>query len=134
MNYLKEVYINGKKQNQIKPNYSFGQTDNIVELIWDDNLDSCESMFWQCKEITEINLSNFNTSKVTNMKRFFSYCSSLTSLDLTNFNTNQVNDMDCMFCGCLSLSSLDLSHFETSKVTIMQQMFDDCTNLKYINF
>ena len=131
--YLKEVHINGIRQNQIKRSYSFGQTDNIVELIWDDNLDSCESMFWQCKEITEINLSNFNTSKVTNMKRFFSFCSSLTSLDITNFNTNQVNDMDCMFCGCSSLSSLDLSHFETSKVTIMQQMFDDCTNLKYIN-
>ena len=130
--FLKDVYINGIKQNIKTYKYYFNQTDNVVELIWDDNINNCENMFWKCANITEINVTNFNTSQVTNMGRFFGFCSSLTTLDLSNFNTFQANDMNCMFCGCSSLTSLDLSNFDTSKVTSMLQMFDDCAKLKYI--
>ena len=48
-------------------------------------------MFGYCKSITEINLSNFDTSKVTYMNNMFFKCTSLTSLDLSNFDTSKVN-------------------------------------------
>ena len=35
----------------------------------------------------------------------FSNCSSLTSLDLSNFNTQNVIDMRCIFEGCSLLTS-----------------------------
>ena len=133
INYLKEVYINGNIQNTKEYKYYFNQTDNYVELIWDDNINSCQYMFRKCSNITEINLSNFNTSQVTLMWSMFNGCSSLTSLDLSNFNTSQVTDMRWMFIGCSSLTSLDLSNFDTSQVTDMRGMFNGCTNLEYIN-
>ena len=40
--HLKEVIINGKSQDTIAYKYHFNQTNNIVELIWDDDLKNCE--------------------------------------------------------------------------------------------
>ena len=133
INYLKEVYINLNKQDSIDYKYYFNQTDNIVELEWYDNITDCKYMFIYCYNITEINMSNFNTSQVTTMENMFSHCSSLTSLDLSNLDTSQVNDMYGMFKNCSSLTSLNLSSFNTSLVTNMNQMFADCVNLEYIN-
>ena len=40
--------------------------------------------------LKELNLSNFNTNNVTDMRSMFSECSSLKELNLINFNTNIV--------------------------------------------
>ena len=128
INYLKEVYINGIPQ-AIDYKYIFNKTENFVELIWDDNINNCKNMFSGCSQITEINLSNFNTSLVTSMDNMFGKCISLTSLDLSNFNTSQVIDMYGIFGGCWLLTSLDLSNFDTSKVEDMSLMFSSCRSL-----
>ena len=44
-----------------------------------------ESMFNDCNSLTSLDLSNFNTQNVTNMKYMFYDCYLLTSLDLFNF-------------------------------------------------
>ena len=106
--YLKEVYINGKKQDKIDYWYFFNQTDNFVELSWDDNIQKCIHMFDGCTNITEINLSNFNTTQVTLMDYMFCNCSSLISFTLSFFNTSQVKSMSSMFYNCSSLTSLNL--------------------------
>ena len=103
--YPKEIYINGYKQSDIKKEYNFNQTDNFVELIWDNIINDCSHIFDGCSKIIEINLSNFNTSQVTNMGYMFSRCSSLNSLDLSYFNTSQVTNMGYMFSCCSSLKS-----------------------------
>ena len=54
----------------------------------------------------------------------FSDCSSLTNIDLSNFNTNKVTDMSRMFYKCVSLTSLNLSNFNTNNVKYMENMFD----------
>ena len=86
-------------------------------------------MCYRCDKITEIDLSQFDTSQVTNMRRMFSSCSSLTSLDLSNINTSQVTNMLSIFEECSSLTSLYLSNFNTSKVTDMVHMFSNCSSL-----
>ena len=131
--HLKYVYINEKQENSIKYNYNFNQTNNSVELMFDDGLDDCGCMFGYCKSITEINLSNFDTSKVINMDYMFSQCTSLTSLDLSNFNTSKVKSMWRMFYYCSSLTSLDLSNFDTSNVNQMAFMFEYCSSLNSLN-
>ena len=133
INYLKDVYINEIRQDTREYDYYFNQTDNFVELIWNDNLNSCENMFTDCWGIAEINLSNFDASLVTSMSRMFNGCKSLTSLDFSNLDTSQVTDMKMMFFDCYALSSLDLSHFNTSKVTDMSNMFGDCYKLTLLN-
>ena len=86
-------------------------------------------MFYACNELTSIDLSGWNTSKVTNMDSMFGNCSSLTSLDVSHFNTSNVTNMWNMFLDCSSLTSLDVSHFNTSNVINMQQMFRFCSSL-----
>ena len=88
-----------------------------------------ESMFSSCQSLTTLDLSNFDTSKVTDMQDMFNYCSKLTKLDVSSFNTSNVTDMSRMFQYCPSLTTLDLSSFDTSKVTDMSWMFNGCSNL-----
>ena len=47
----------------------------------------------------------------------FSGCSSLTNLDLSNFNISKVTRITSMFNGCISLEELNLKNFDTRKVT-----------------
>ena len=86
-------------------------------------------MFSGCKNLTSLDLSNFDVSKVTDMSYMFYNCGSLTSLDLSRFDVSKVEDMSSMFYGCGSLTTLDLSSFGVSQVTDMSRMFEDCESL-----
>ena len=157
--YPNEVYINGIKQSTVKPFYKLNKTYNFVVLLWNNSIKDCKHMFNYCPSITEIdvsnfdtsgvndigwmfcrchslisiNLSGFDTSQVTNMRSLFNDCRSLISLNLSNFNTSKVTTMIYMFQSCFHLSSLDLSNFDTSQVNDMQHMFHDCRAIRYIN-
>jgi surface protein len=86
-------------------------------------------MFSSCSKLTSLDLSNFETSKVTDMQYMFSYCNNLTSLDLTGWDTSNVTSMNYMFSSCSKLTSLDVSNFDTSNVTSMSNMFQNCSGL-----
>ena len=57
-------------------------------------------MFSFCTSLEQLNLSNFTSNNVGNMRYIFNGCYSLKELNLSNFNTNNVNDMRGMFNGC----------------------------------
>ena len=154
-----EIYINEVKQNEIRHNYEFEETNNTIKLIWYNNINTTKcmfngcsdinnfdfsqfdtsqiismgTMFADCSSISSLNLSNFITTNVQGMFSMFSGCSSLISLDLQNFNTSQVTSMYSMFYHCSSLISFNLSNFDTSKVTYMHYMFSGCSSLKLLN-
>ena len=120
--------------------YMFAYCNHLTELDL-SNFDTSQvtdmSYMFYNSSLTELDLSNFDTSQVTDMSYMFSGCSSFTSLDLSNFDTSQVTDMSYMFSGCSSFTSLDLSNFDTSKVKNMSYMFQSCsslTNLDLSNF
>ena len=85
--------------------------------------------FSGCINLTNVDLSNIDTRKVTDMRGMFSVCNNLTDLDLSKFNNEKVSDMSGMFSGCIGLNNLNLSAFDTKKVTNMSRMFKDCTGL-----
>ena len=105
--YPNIIYINGEKQSIINHTYYFNKNDNFVELIWNNTINYCGFMFYECTSISEINLSNFDTSNVTYMGAMFSGCSNLNSLNLSNFDTSNVTNMGYMFYGCSNLNSLN---------------------------
>ena len=80
-------------------------------------------MFFNCRSLTSLNLTNFNTTNVIDMSHLFYSCDNLTSLDVSNFNTSNVRNMSHMFECCINLEHLDVSHFNTSNVTDMSHMF-----------
>ena len=94
------------------------------------------------------NMSNLETSLVTNMQSMFAGCTSLTSIDVSHFNTSNVTNMVSMFEGSYKqvngpvrsdyyyegrLKTLDLSNFDTSKVTSMDSMFAYQVSLESVN-
>ena len=55
------------------------------------------AMFMWCTSLEKLNLSNFNTSQVTNMTNMFYLCRSLTSLDFRNATFDKVTSYTSMF-------------------------------------
>ena len=111
-----------------------GLTNQEVTITGLEYLDTglttnMERMFQNCKQLTNINISNFDTKKVTTTFNMFSNCTSLTNLDVTKFNTSNVINMSSMFSGCSGLTSLDVTKFDTNKVTTMSDMFQKCSGL-----
>ena len=90
-------------------------------------------MFWNCRNLSSLDLTNFNTAKVENMFGMFYFCEKLSSLVISNFNTANVTDMSNMFYRCTNLSSLDIPNFNTAKVTDMSYMFYSCQKLTELN-
>ena len=90
-----------------------------------------QSMFYNCSKLTSLDVSGFDTSRVTNMSSMFFGCSKLTSLDVTGLDTSKVTNMYQMFRGCSSLTSLTLPEsFDTSSVTDMSWMELDVRRLQ----
>ena len=121
--------------------YWFYECKNLTDVDF-TNLDtstvtSMSVMFESCSALTNLDVSSFDTSAVTDMRWMFNGCSSLTRLDLSSFNTKTVTSMYGMFEYCRSLTSLDVSSFDTSAVTDMYGMFESCsalTNLDVSSF
>ena len=90
-------------------------------------------MFEDCFNLIELNISNFDTSNVTDMRGMFSNCESLPKLDLSSFNTCKTEKMIALCWGCKSLKELDLSNFNTFKLKDMSNMFCVCKNLSKLD-
>lgn len=118
------------------------------------------SMFFNSSSLETLDLSSFNTKKVTNMydmfngstnlrsiklpkgfigssvtylKAMFNNCTSLTELDLSGSNSENVKDMSEMFNGCRALSKLVLTDFKTEQVSTMESMFCNCSKLETLD-
>ncbi|HBA37735.1 MAG TPA: BspA family leucine-rich repeat surface protein, partial [Firmicutes bacterium] len=88
-------------------------------------------MFTGCENLTSLDVSKWNTSKITSMSMIFSNCKSLTSLDISKWNTSNVTNMDYMFSGCNKLTGLNLGSMNVSKVTKKTSMFSSVpSNIK----
>ena len=129
-----DIFINEvNKSDACKKICNFTDDINNVTIRFYERNYSCFKMFYKSHNISEIDLTNFDTSKVTNMSRMFCECWNLTSINFNNINTSLVSSMYYTFFGCKSLTSIDLSYFDTSNVITMENMFKDCENLKSIN-
>ena len=109
----------------------YGQANllTVEYLRVTNNVTTMDSMFYNCNNLTQLDVSNWDTSKVTTMYSMFGVCNKLTSLDVSNFDTSNITNMNSMFYGCSKLTSLDVSNWDTSKVTTMNYMFYGCKSL-----
>ena len=124
------LYINDEVQIYVgKIVNNLSKEINIIKVKWNEPLQTCNSMFKGLSNITYIDLSNFNTSQLTNIDNMFYDCTSLTSINFQKFDTSRLLIMEYVFYNCYSLKSLDLSSFDTSKVTDFHWMFYNCSSL-----
>ena len=128
-----KVYLNKKSNEMFFSKSDEQKIKNILEIDL-SNFDTSEvtnmsNMFYGMSNLTTLNVSHFNTSKVTDMSLMFHDVRNLTSLNLSNFDTSKVTDMHNMFYGMSNLTTLNLSNFDTSKVTSMGLMFYGMSNV-----
>ena len=117
--------------------YMFFECHNLTSIdlssFITNNVTNMEAMFFYCCNLKNINLSSFNTQNVTDMNNMFYFCESLKDINLSNFNTQNTTNMFLMFAECHSLISLDLSNFNTQNITNMRMMFACCFSLINLN-
>ena len=128
-----KVYLNMNSSEMFYSKYGEQEIKNILEIDL-SNFDTSKvtnmgRMFSGMSNLTALDLSNFDTSYVTDMRSMFFSMSSLATLNPSNFDTSKVTNMNGMFYGMRSLTTLDLSNFDTSKVTNMGRMFSGMSNL-----
>lgn len=112
----------------------FSQSSNVLKVykVLTYNTTTFNFIFAYCSGLESINVSGWDTSKVTSMSNMFQNCKSLTSLDLSSWDISNVTNMDYMFYNCYDLTSLDVSGWNTSNVINMNKMFSGCHSLKTI--
>ena len=110
-------------------NSMFYNCTSIKELNLGDfnfsNVEDMEGMFSICKSLQKIKWPNTSTHKLKKAGSLFSGCSSLTDLNLSIFDMSNVTDMSYMFSSC-GVKTYDFSGFDTSNVTNMSSMFEGC--------
>lgn len=106
-----DVILNKDSENLFSGLENVTKIDNISNLDT-TNVEIYNDMFANCKSLTELDLSSFNTDKATSMREMFFRCGGLTSINLKSFNTSNVANFQDMFGACTSLNSLDLSNFD----------------------
>ncbi|MFT8639044.1 BspA family leucine-rich repeat surface protein [Bifidobacterium sp.] len=113
--------------------------------VWDTSkVESTNAMFAGATYVTQLDVTGWQTVKVTNMAAMFQSTSRLNSLiGVTDFNTGVVTTMNAMFSGwCTDAScagiTLDLhtqagSVWDTTKVTDASNMFNNANKVVQIN-
>ena len=134
---IKAIGFTGKTYAPVNSSYLFeGNGDiwdnfpkNLSNLSYIDaskldtsKVENMYSMFSRARGLENLDLSKWNTSKVTNMGAMFSD-TRLTNLDIGGWDTSQVKNMAGMFSEASRLTNLDLSRWDTSQVTDMEYMF-----------
>lgn len=110
------------------------------------NVTNMYRMFYWCNNLTTVDLSNWDVSKVTgtnlysNFEGMFDMCKNLQTVNLANWNlvnkndnTKGARDMTSMFESCRSLIEVNTSNWNTSTLETTTDMFNECEKLQKID-
>ena len=118
--------------------YNVGQGGTKIDVITgleylDTQMTTDMSYMFKSSTVKELDLSHFDTRKVTTFAEMFNGCKGLTVLDLNNFDTRSLKSMYAMFWADNNLNAIYMDKFNTSEVTSIESMFRDCTNLQVLD-
>lgn len=115
--------------------YLFYDCNNISDINLDFstavNRTIVTNIFQYCYKLVSIqHINKLNLAKITNISRMFFYCTSLTNLNLSNFKSNFFLYFDDAFYNCSSLEELNLDNFNANTST---EAFKGCEKLKRVS-
>lgn len=97
------------------------------------NASNMDRMFANCENLEMLSIpSDWNTSNVTNMSHMFYACKSIKGLDLSNWNVSSVADMEQMFATCSNLQMLNLANWRTSGNPVANNLLTSCSSIRQI--
>ena len=89
--------------------------------------------FCGASNLTDVDLSGFDTSRATYFNKWFRDCSSLQHIDFTGINTSNVISMKWMFYGCTALEDVTGMNFSNENLLYIGWLFNMCNNLKSLD-
>lgn len=115
--------------------------ENVISLVYKGYAPNEGLSFTSMVNLKTAEISDLNTSNVTDMSVCFANCTSLSMIsnglplmrDIRFWDTRKVTSFYSMFRLCESLTILDLRYWNTQKVTNMSDMFSGCTKLANLN-
>lgn len=112
---------------------NFSEVDKLSN--WDvSKVTTVRSMFSSCRNFSSIDLTKWITSSLTSTNQmFYQNSNNLKTVNLSGWDTTKLTDMYGMFSYSNYLETVNLSGWDTSKVTSIN-IFDNCYNLKNVTF
>ena len=122
----------------------FAYFTGVNEINFNNNYDTSNTintgkMFYQCVNLSTIDVSSFDTRNVITMDSMFAMYDNVNSVPVENkltniifgnkFSVENVNIMSQLFTGCNKLTTLDIENWNTSNVTDMTSIFAYCQGL-----
>ena len=103
----------------------------ICPFILTNKNNSLHGIFSGCHSLTSLDVSNFDTSNVTDMSYAF-YTNNLIELDLSYWDTHNVTNMNHILYSCQNLKTLNISNWNLNNVNNMGWFANQCNNLNEI--
>jgi hypothetical protein len=112
----------------------------IPKLINMNAATNLSGMYQNCANVTTIDTSAWNTTRVTKFANLFYGCTKLTTVDLSNITTGALSGASSdsfyqLFTNCSSLTSIDMHHMvlpstgNLNRIPSMSSMFTNCKAL-----
>ena len=105
----------------------------VVDISgWDtSNVTTMEDMFRKCSKLKNIiGIENLDVSKLENANNMFFCCKKLVELDLTNWNTMSLQNASYMFYNCSNLKIIkNIENWQLPNIKKVKRMFSKCTKL-----
>ena len=96
-------------------------------------------MFYKCCNLTELELSHFNTKNSCSFVSMFEGCSKLEYIDISNFDSSSCENLTGMFCDCENITEVNMLKWDMSKIKRfhesyngLDRLFQGCKKLGYI--
>ncbi|MGL4362623.1 MAG: BspA family leucine-rich repeat surface protein [Cellulosilyticaceae bacterium] len=90
------------------PDASSWSGDALTDVICGYNSSIGRASFYRCSNLTNVNLSECNTSNTENISLLFFECFNLEVLDLSPLDTSNINNMASTFVNCTNLKEVTL--------------------------
>ena len=104
-----------------------------MEYLNTSQVTSMYEMFYDCEQLTSIDLSHFDVGQVTTMQLMFAGCSSLQTVDLSGWQMPALTDMRAAFSSCSALQTVRLDGFYAPKLAYVSDMFNKCGSLTTVD-
>jgi len=138
---LREALVLTDSRHDLYVMYGYNATASWTKLPWPTRIaegtTNLGNVFHACSKLTEVDLSQWDTSSVTNMGMLFSGLSRVKELDISNLDTSNVTRMDNLFSSVGRSNSepihiIGLEDLNVSKVENMNNLFRT-VNVKELN-
>ena len=138
---LESIDVSGWDMRQVNnTSYMFYHCESLTALNgigqWQfENLRDVTAMFSRCTSLVELDIANWNMSKVEKFDSMFNFehksypDMQLTTLDVSKWDTSSATSMSAMFQGCCNLIELDVSNWNVGNVKNFSYMFKGRANV-----